>query len=274
MTDRPVASERQNRDREGLMEQPDATSGRTPARTAFEQQWRERFVEFASERDDDAGIAGWSRSGLATRFRFFRTHWSPGAAGGLYLDLGCGAGTYAGWLAGQGMHVVGIDYSQPTLIKARARIPSDVLLCAADAKRLPLPDARLDGAICFGVLQAVSDSGSVIRELARVVRPGGEVWIDALNRGGLSARFEQAKLKLKRKGMHLRYESPGSLAGIMADAGFDPSTRHWLPIVPARLQWLQGFVETGVIRGAFNGVPALGGLLSHAFVFHARRRGR
>ena len=36
---------------------------------SFESKWRERFEEFAELRDDDAGIAGWSPSGLETRFR-------------------------------------------------------------------------------------------------------------------------------------------------------------------------------------------------------------
>src|SRR5437868_2953542 len=122
-----------------------------PARTRFEEQWRERFMEFATQREDDAGIAGWSLSGLETRFRFFRRLWSGAAPGSLYLDVGCGAGTYTRWLSDQGLQVVGLDYSQPTLKKARQRMSPGIPLCAGDATRLPFADASFDGGLCAGV---------------------------------------------------------------------------------------------------------------------------
>jgi SAM-dependent methyltransferase len=241
------------------------------SRTRFEEDWRERFEEFATLREDDAGIAGWSLSGLETRFRFFRRLWKGAPAGALYLDVGCGAATYTRWLAEQGLRVVGVDYSQPTLTKARARTPDSILLCASDATRLPFPDAAFDGSLCFGLLQAVSNSTPVISELARVLKPRGELWIDALNGGGLAARVEQARLRTRGKGMHLRYESPRALARILSDAGFDGITRHWLPIVPARIHWLQPIVESSLARLTLAGLPPVGTLLSHSFAFHARR---
>ena len=45
------------------------------SKPGFEQEWRSRFIEFADLRDDDAGIAGWSTTGLDARFRFFRSLW-------------------------------------------------------------------------------------------------------------------------------------------------------------------------------------------------------
>src|SRR6266446_2035492 len=116
------------------------------SRTRFEEEWRERFEEFATLREDDAGIAGWSLSGLETRFRFFRRLWHGAAPGSSYLDVGCGAGTYTRWLAEQGLQVIGLDYSQPTLKKARQRISPEIPLCAGDATRLPFADASFDGA--------------------------------------------------------------------------------------------------------------------------------
>ena len=242
-----------------------------PARTRFEEQWRERFVEFATEREDDAGIAGWSLSGLETRFRFFRRLWHGAAPGSSYLDVGCGAGTYTRWLAEQGLQVIGLDYSQPTLKKARQRISPGIPLCAGDATRLPFADASFDGALCFGVLQAVSDSASVVRELARILKPGGDLWIDALNGSGVAARFEKARLRLKGKGMHLRYELYGHLTRMLSSSGFCEPTLHWLPIAPSRIHWLQPLIESRLARRAFAGFAPAGALLSHSFAFHARR---
>jgi SAM-dependent methyltransferase len=251
----------------------DYGSSRTPptGRTPFEQQWHERFVEFASLRDDDAGIAGWSPSGLEARFRFFRRLWQPVAAGVRYVDVGCGAATYTRWLAAQGVYIVGIDYSHPALIKARSRAPADVPLCAGDATALPFANQSVDGVLCFGVLQAVSGSAAVVRELARVLKPGGELWIDALNRSALAARFERARLRLKGRNMHLRYESRPGVERILREAGFVDPVPHWLPIAPSRLRHLQPMLESRAVGYAMACVPGVGTLLSHAFVFHARR---
>jgi SAM-dependent methyltransferase len=253
------------------MEPAETGSRSASVRTEFEKKWRERFAEFAHEREDDAGIAGWSLSGLETRFRLFRRFWRAPATGASYLDAGCGAGTYSRWLAEQGLRVVGVDYSQPTLIKARGRVPAAVALCAADATRLPLSDSMFDGALCLGVLQAVSDSNKVIAELARVLKPGGELWIDALNVHGLAARFESARLHLKGKSMHLRYESPRQVSSILSSAGFGEVTLYWLPILPSGLALLQPLAESRAARMIFRGIPIAGMLLNHAFALHARR---
>jgi SAM-dependent methyltransferase len=243
---------------------------RVPAE--FEKQWRERFIEFANLREDDAGIAGWSPSGLETRFRCFRRLWQPVRPGSRYLDVGCGAGTYTRWLAEQRLEAIGLDYSLPTLKKARARTPDSIPLCAGDAMRLPFFDATFDGVLCFGLLQAVSESARVVTELARVLRPDGEIWIDALNRGGLAAHAERMRLRLHGKGMHLRYETPAELASVLRAAGFEDPRRHWLPILPTRLGKLQPVLESRIARSMLAAIHPAGLLSSHAFVLHARRR--
>jgi SAM-dependent methyltransferase len=243
-------------------------------RESFERAWHQRFLEFAALRDDDAGIAGWSRSGLETRLRFFRGLWTAAPRGALYLDVGCGAGTYTRWLAEQGVRAVGIDYSLPALLKARDRSPPELPFCAADAAQLPFRDATFDGALCFGLLQAVSDSAPVARELSRILKPGAVLWIDALNRGGLASRAARARLQARGRPMHLRYESSEALARTLADAGFVGLARHWLPMVPSRMQFLQPWVESRVARFALSRVPQMGELLSHAFVYHAMRGDR
>jgi ubiquinone/menaquinone biosynthesis C-methylase UbiE len=239
--------------------------------SSFEAQWRERFEEFAELRDDDAGIAGWSPSGLETRFRFFTRRWSDPPAAGVWLDIGCGAGTYSSWLHRRGLHTIGLDYSQPTLLKARARIPREIALVAGDAMRLPFADRALDGALCFGVLQAVSDSATVVREIARVLAPGGTLWIDALNREGIAARLTELRRTFRGKQRHLRYESARALERCLVEAGFIDVRRHWLPIAPARLATTQRFLESNSAHYCVDSVPCFGRLLSHSVVFTARK---
>lgn len=238
----------------------------------FEQEWQARFVEFANLRDDDAGIAGWSTTGLRTRFRFFQDAWNAVAPGSLYLDIGCGAGTYSRWLAQQGLRVVGIDYSQPTLRKALERTGgADVAYCAADAMKLPFATASVDGAVCLGVLQAISHSETLINELARVIRLGGTLWVDALNYHGLAGCWDRTRRKLKGKPLHVRYESASTLTKILVSAGFSHPALTWLPLMPSRLQLIQPAFHSLPLRGLFAGVPGVASAASHSFLIHAQR---
>ena len=242
-----------------------------PERNAFEKAWQARFVQFATLREDDAGIAGWSTTGLETRFRCFRDLWRGAKSGALYFDVGCGAGTYSRWLAEQGLNVVGVDYSNLSLVKAKRRATDRIAYCAADAAHLPFATASADGALCFGVLQAVWDSRAIVAELARVVRPGGEVWIDALNAANLAARWDGIRRRLKGKRMHLRYESSGTLLDVMRHAGFQDLSRQWLIIVPNRLAALRSIAESDLVRWLLGAAPGLGSLASHSVVIRGIR---
>jgi len=96
------------------------------------------------------------------------------------LEVGCGAAAGARWLAGQGADVVALDLSAGMLRHAREaadRSGVRVPLVQADALALPFPDAAFDVACtAFGAIPFVADSGAVMREVARVLRPGGR-WV-------------------------------------------------------------------------------------------------
>jgi SAM-dependent methyltransferase len=98
-------------------------------------------------------------------------------AGRRVLEVGSGAGQCGRWLVGQGAEAVGVDLSYRQLQHSRrldaetgARLPA----VQADAQRLPFADASFDAACsAFGALPFVADSAAVMREVARVLRPGG-----------------------------------------------------------------------------------------------------
>jgi SAM-dependent methyltransferase len=242
-----------------------------PAGDPFARRWRQRFESFASARDDDAGIAGWSTSGLETRFRFFRRLFPAPPPGTSWLDVGCGAGTYSAWLEAHGARVTGLDYSLATLAKARVRLPASVALCAGDATRLPFRDGAFDGALCFGVLQAVSATPAVVQELARVLRPGGSVWIDVLNASALHARAREWQRRRAGKPPHLRYESARILRDALGAAGFVDVATSWLPIAPARIRRVQPLLESAPALASLATVPGLGPLLAHSVLAHATK---
>ncbi|MDQ2858353.1 MAG: class I SAM-dependent methyltransferase, partial [Candidatus Eremiobacteraeota bacterium] len=99
------------------------------------------------------------------------------------LDVGCGTGLASGALVERGLSVVGIDSSEPMLARARARIPAAKFL-RARAEDLPFGDASFDGAVSAQAFHWF-DQRRALRELIRVVRPGGAVgiWWKALMRG-------------------------------------------------------------------------------------------
>ncbi|GGK71220.1 class I SAM-dependent methyltransferase [Mangrovihabitans endophyticus] len=96
------------------------------------------------------------------------------------LELGCGAASCARWLRGRGAHPVALDLSAGMLrhaAAASARCGVPVPLVQADAMALPFPDGAFD-IVCtaFGAIPFVADSAAVMREVARVLIPGG-LWV-------------------------------------------------------------------------------------------------
>lgn len=98
-------------------------------------------------------------------------------AGRRVLEIGCGGAQCARWLATVGAHPVGVDLSAAQLRHARridAATGTDIGLLQADAQRLPIAGASFDLACsAFGALPFVADSARVLREVFRVLRPGG-----------------------------------------------------------------------------------------------------
>lgn len=241
-------------------------------RSDFETTWRRRFEEFGLEHEDDAGIAGWSETGLQARLRNFVRSWNSGTPGGLWLDAGCGAGSYSRLLASSGQKTIALDYSLPSINKARQRPQKHALLwVAGDVTALPLRPASCQGAVCFGVLQSLSSPARAIAELARVVRPGGEVWLDALNARCLPNLLGRWLAKSRGQQTRLRYDSPSALKRALREGGFRSIRVTWVPILPENYRMLQSVMESSIARKLLGALPWLGSAVSHAYVVTARR---
>ena len=95
------------------------------------------------------------------------------------LDVATGTGAVAAELVLQHRcRVTGVDQSPPMLAAASARLDDlglsqRVTLVEGEAERLPFPDASFDGLTVSYLLRYVADPGATLRELVRVVRPGG-----------------------------------------------------------------------------------------------------
>lgn len=241
------------------------------SRSDFEEHWRQRFVERGHEFDDDAGIAGWTATGLDVRLRHFQRVWPGADAGAHWLDAGCGAGTYSRYLASCGLDAIGLDYSIPSVQKARKRSDVAITWLVGDVTRLPIRHHSMDGVMCFGVLQALSAPEPVLRALMEVTRPGGQVWVDALNRRSLAAGLKRVAARLRGQPLNLRYDSAEHLRQVLLGQGADTVQTYWIPILPGRLQHLQPMIESRPLRWLLQRSPWLASRLSHAVLLSARK---
>jgi demethylmenaquinone methyltransferase/2-methoxy-6-polyprenyl-1,4-benzoquinol methylase len=92
------------------------------------------------------------------------------------LDVATGTGAVARELLDRKRcAVVGLDQSPEMLAEARRRLPQTVQLVEGTAESLPFPDASFDALTFTYLLRYVADPGATLRELARVVRPGGTI---------------------------------------------------------------------------------------------------
>jgi demethylmenaquinone methyltransferase / 2-methoxy-6-polyprenyl-1,4-benzoquinol methylase len=114
--------------------------------------------------------------GQDPRWRRFLVSRIDARRGDTVLDVATGTGAVARELIRQkGCTVVGLDQSPEMLAEARRRLGEDVRLVEGSAERLPFDDASFDGLTFTYLLRYVADPPATLRELARVVRPGGSI---------------------------------------------------------------------------------------------------
>jgi ArsR family transcriptional regulator len=142
-------------------------------------------------------------------------------------DLGCGTGQLAATLAPAVRKVIGIDNSPAMLRAARRRAASlgNVDLRSGDLEALPIDTASCDAALLILALTYVADPTVVLREAARIIRPGGKVVVvDLLEHGRDEFRRELNQ-------QHAGFAAP-ALAAMLRNAGFEPTGSRPLDAEP------------------------------------------
>ena len=256
----------------------------------FESQWKKRFEQFAHA-NTEAAIAGWSESGLEARVHFFKNYCDiapkknfsakqsqsqekvsdqPNTDKQYWLDIGCGAGTYCKILNQQDIDVIGLDYSLPSLKKAKESL-NTIPWVAADVYQLPIKPQSAAGVLCFGVLQALENDKALCQQLSKVLQPGSELWLDGLNRWCLWHLWDTVKRKLLGKAKHLHFSNPWRIKRLLKLQGFESVTLYWAPILPKPLTKLQRLVLHPSLQKLYQSMPWSVFLVTHAFYVHAKK---
>ncbi len=125
-------------------------------------------------------------------------------AGAHLLDLGCGSGVLLPCVMQAGLAgYVGIDIAPTMIEQARANmtefgLPETYRAAVGDVTALDLPDAHFDRVVAMGVLEYFDDPRDVLREAARVTKPGGIGVFTVPNRAALHNRIIRASGALRR----------------------------------------------------------------------------
>ncbi len=179
-------------------------------------------------------------------------------AGKTIVDVGCGGGLLAEAMARKGGKVLGIDLASELLDVARlhatqAGVAVDYERHSAEA----LAEARPGGfelVTCMEMLEHVPDPAAVIGALARLVKPGGDVFVSTLNRTPRAYFFAvlgaEYLLRILPAGTHSyeKFIRPSELVQWAKDEGlqlvdvtgldYDPFTRHARLTNDARVNYL------------------------------------
>lgn len=101
-------------------------------------------------------------------------------ARGTALENGCGVGMYVERLAAGGSRVIGLEYDFERAVQAKARAQE---IIHAAGEFIPLPASTFDLVLSHEVIEHVQNDRAAIREMIRVLKPGGRVMIFCPNRG-------------------------------------------------------------------------------------------
>ncbi|MEO8083893.1 MAG: methyltransferase domain-containing protein [Ardenticatenales bacterium] len=149
------------------------------------------------------------------------------------LDMGCGRGFYLKFTRELYPHadVVGVELDRPLLATAKAQVPG-VRTVNGNVYRLPFADGAFDKILFTEVIEHIPDDRAALRELARVLAPGGRIAITTPNADyplawdPLNKVLETAIGRPIRRGVlsgiwanHERLYTPESLAAKVAEAG-------------------------------------------------------
>lgn len=153
-------------------------------------------------------------------------------AGDAWLDLGCGDGTRSGlWLHDRGCRYVGADISATAVEQARAH--GLEALVVQDAAELPFEDDAFAGVLAVEVLEHVFEPQRAVREVYRILEPGGVLFVSLPNVAYWRRRMEllllgrfdpmgdDLSMQEPWRDPHIRFFTPSTMKRMLTAAGYE-----------------------------------------------------
>lgn len=141
------------------------------------------------------------------------------------LDIGCGTGNMAVLVRGilSGASIYATDLAMPMLEKTRERLKADSLLAASDCEALPFTASAFDIVVSSLAYQWAQDTDKAFKEAARVLRPGGHIFLATLGPATLKELRECYSEASQGKGYPGPEAYPGAeaISSSIREAGFE-----------------------------------------------------
>lgn len=168
-------------------------------------------------------------------------HFARDLHGQRILDFGCGEGVLLSRLNADNL-LVGVDVSEAAVRRSKARCGDRASIVRVGvAGALPFRDGAFDALITTEVIEHVPDERAIIREWARVLKPGGRLilttphqhWLSALDLGNLKFRFPRLHRLLRTRMGKMSVEEYDNRfsgrSGLIGDISVqdDPWHRHY-----------------------------------------------
>jgi 2-polyprenyl-3-methyl-5-hydroxy-6-metoxy-1,4-benzoquinol methylase len=118
----------------------------------------------------------------STAWHMLTIPYLPDLSGKRVLEIGCGNGIFARYLATQGAELVAADFSEEAISNTRKRLEGfEATVMVADIQRIPFPDESFDVVVSQETLEHVPDPALALEELVRVTRRGGKLIVTTPN---------------------------------------------------------------------------------------------
>lgn len=140
------------------------------------------YSDLQAEMHDEAGRRRKAQKILAVLSHFLgRTDLN----GLVALDIGCSTGFIADELNRAGATVTGLDIDEPGLVRARTRFGDAISFVNSGGESIPKPDQSVDIVVFNHIYEHVVDADAVMRDIRRVLKPDGVVYLGLGNRLGI-----------------------------------------------------------------------------------------
>lgn len=172
--------------------------------------------------------------------------------GGDLLDIGCSIGRLMKVARDEGFRVTGLELGARAAAHARAHFGLDVR--EVRLEEAGLPDGSFDVVTLIETLEHVPDPAAMLREIHRVLRPGGVIVVGVPNLGSLGVMVLGSVARTFNRN-HLHYFTEGTLARLLEAEGFEVAWKgSKVSLLDSVLNHLQGVDPFAAL--ATNGLPA------------------